>query len=332
MCSLERAELANCKKLTAFSIDDAIANGSFGTVIRVRCKKPGFPHPRKYYALKACFNHYALSRASKIDRLMNNECRQLKALPPHSCIVTMYTDFVDTINEEVLQCLPPDMRALAWSENARTGVRSLVLSQFYLTSFHSRDLNMAIHDFPPGSAIPERFVLSVLLDIGDALLHCYKHRVIHMDVKPENVLIDGPNAAPHAILCDFGCAIRLADDSLTEKTARDVSNRPEGNEAYRAPELRNSMEEQKPLSFAMQPSFELGVLGYDILTCEHPVSFYRASNPPISYEEDDISELTEEWCENEALRTLLKELVLFEPERRMPLSDAVDQLQRLFER
>ncbi|XP_071444305.1 serine/threonine-protein kinase mos isoform X2 [Hetaerina americana] len=45
------------------------------------------------------------------------------------------------------------------------------------------------------------------LDVGFALQHCHKNKIIHLDVKPENIVIDMED---HCKLCDFGSS-RIMD-------------------------------------------------------------------------------------------------------------------------
>ena len=44
------------------------------------------------------------------------------------------------------------------------------------------------------------------LGILEALLHLQRHHVLHLDVKPANVLLDTSESVLRAVLCDFGTA------------------------------------------------------------------------------------------------------------------------------
>ena len=51
--------------------------------------------------------------------------------------------------------------------------------------------------------MPESRVRELALDLLSALHYLHRHRILHRDVKPQNVLIDEDGRAK---LCDFGFA------------------------------------------------------------------------------------------------------------------------------
>lgn len=77
---------------------------------------------------------------------------------------------------------------MAWEENAEI----FLLLECCDSSL--ADLSSYYHD------IPEQFLLAVLLDIGRALQFLHERSLIHLDIKPGNIMIrDG-----HFKLADFG--------------------------------------------------------------------------------------------------------------------------------
>jgi eukaryotic-like serine/threonine-protein kinase len=86
--------------------------------------------------------------------------------------------------------------------------------------------------------MPYHHVLSIAVDLFQALDYLHAQGYVHRDVKPQNVLLghsDERTGAPRAKLSDFGCA-KLTTDSF-DLTAKDVIG---GSLYYAAPEqIRN---------------------------------------------------------------------------------------------
>jgi serine/threonine protein kinase len=296
-------------------------------VFRVRCSKPNLPFPARRFALKTCYN-FGLSQTSAVRALFANEYRVLKdCLPAHPNITVFFCDFVAPISDVIYQHLPADTQPLAWRTVDHHGTRVLNSTQYYVTSLHSRTLQAALREVSKEAAPLTRFAIKVLADVASGLLHCQQHLVVHMDIKLDNILIDGPNDAPRAILCDFGCAVRLRDDRMTEQSPRDHANAPVGNFQHRSPEVINDFTSVQPLCFSKQASFELGVLGYEVLLGGHPMHSYpTAYGMPVQYADDQIAVIKEEFCGNVRLRELLRQLVVCDAMRRETLANATNEL------
>jgi len=65
-------------------------------------------------------------------------------------------------------------------------------------------------------ALPERKALKIIRQIGDALSHVHQHKILHLDVKPANIMLreDGT-----AVLIDFGISKHYTDSGNQTTTS-----------------------------------------------------------------------------------------------------------------
>jgi serine/threonine protein kinase/formylglycine-generating enzyme required for sulfatase activity len=105
--------------------------------------------------------------------------------------------------------------------------------------------------------LPERESTQLLATVALALQHAHERRLIHRDVKPANILLDGKTNAPY--VADFGLAVR-EEDCLKQNSIA-------GTPAYMSPEqIRGEGHRLDGRS----DIFSLGVILYESLTGEKP--------------------------------------------------------------
>src|SRR4051794_36503731 len=104
--------------------------------------------------------------------------------------------------------------------------------------------------------LPVVEAVAYAIEIGRALSAAHAHRLVHRDVKPQNVLVDTDGRAK---VTDFGIARTLDDGGLT------ATGRVLGTTDYVAPEqaLGEEVNEQSDI-------YSLGVCLYEMLTGEVP--------------------------------------------------------------
>jgi serine/threonine-protein kinase len=101
------------------------------------------------------------------------------------------------------------------------GPRDLILNLEYMSGGDVQQL-LQRH-----GALAEHAVAAIIRQLAGALKHVHSQRVLHRDVKLENLLVARPGAEPSIKLCDFGHAAAFdeAKDSFT------------GTVGYSAPEV-----------------------------------------------------------------------------------------------
>jgi serine/threonine protein kinase len=109
--------------------------------------------------------------------------------------------------------------------------------------------------FPRGTPLPAATILPYIQQIGDALQYAHDQRLVHRDVKPENMLL---GERGEVLLSDFGIAV--VTQSSRYQSSKDVV----GTIAYMAPEQIQA--HPRPAS----DQYSLGVVAYEWLSGERP--------------------------------------------------------------
>jgi len=148
----------------------------------------------------------------------------------------------------------------------------------------------------PGVRRSAQRALQVIRDATAGLSHAHERRVMHRDVKPENILIfaDG-----HAAIGDFGVSTIALAATRTAATEAGTLGYMAPEQAYGRPRLASDV-------------FSLGLIAYEILTGVLPT--WPFDWPPPRYEKFEEKVPA-------PLRPVLRKAAAFDPERRYP--DAV---------
>ena len=108
--------------------------------------------------------------------------------------------------------------------------------------------------------LSEKVVRNIFYQLCDAVRTCHKHKIAHLDIKPENILLDAKGTV---VLCDFGHSVKF-------RKGTPVVLEPLGTPIYRAPEV-NRQELLQPI-FA--DVWSLGIVLHLMTTSKLP---YKAS-------------------------------------------------------
>jgi hypothetical protein len=157
----------------------------------------------------------------------------------------------------------PPGAVMAWIEEAPLSLMDL----FYNDSQH----------------LPLSSIISIALQLCDALSYIHDKGIIHRDIKPNNILLDQQY---DPILIDFDIARSSQLETVTQNT--DGSYRFVGNESYSSPEQFTT-----PGSItAATDIFSLGVVFYQMLTHRFPFPNY---NNPDNYQDRQLPLLDQEY-------------------------------------
>lgn len=107
-------------------------------------------------------------------------------------------------------------------------------------------------------AFPIPRVLKTLKDVASALAYAHRRRIVHRDVKPENIYIDEEVGA--ARLADFGVARPWDQDSRLTIPGASL-----GTPAYMSPEQIDGKEVD-----GRSDVYSLGLVGYEMILGRHP--------------------------------------------------------------
>ncbi|TGZ71193.1 hypothetical protein CRM22_002775 [Opisthorchis felineus] len=131
------------------------------------------------------------------------------------------------------------------------------------------------------TGLPENYVIQVIQKILDALDYMHKHmKLVHLDIKAENILLRQPYPSTDVFITDFGLATVLTEG----KQHRELAGTPD----YVAPEIIN----YDPIGFSTD-MWSVGILTYFLLTgvspflaSEKEITMQRITHGPIEFPDD----------------------------------------------
>ncbi len=107
-------------------------------------------------------------------------------------------------------------------------------------------------------ALPFSRAAAILRDVASALAHAHGARIVHRDVKPENIFIE--TGTGRALLGDFGIARSIDADALLTHDGASL-----GTPAYMAPEQVDGLQVDERTDV-----YALGLLGWEMLAGRRP--------------------------------------------------------------
>src|SRR5262249_37246943 len=111
------------------------------------------------------------------------------------------------------------------------------------------------------SRLSPQLVARVTAEIAEGLDHAHGQRILHCDIKPENILLDGT----HPYVMDFGIARKLHTEVLPWTLRRELDFSA-GTPAYVSPEQATGEAELQPASDV----YSLACVVYEMLSGRPP--------------------------------------------------------------
>lgn len=269
----------------------------------------------KKVAVKLIFNNS--NSTNTVLSKYENEYVLLTNLEFHMNIISVWHHFAGKPTDAMVNLLPESAKTVISKYNPRVKRNEVSTTHFIvmevLDSF--KDYLETHEDLTPKQCI------WFCVEICSALKFLWEKKIVHRDLKLDNILL---SFAQYPVLCDFGCADKT-DESGCIKQPPSVG----GNKGHLAPEVLNSWANKTPIiNYSKQPSWELGIICYEIATLTHPFDGYPPLHGPVSVTKLDTT-LLEKLNYPEAFIKLVENLVDNDFTKRMELSEAFDKLQSL---
>ncbi len=136
----------------------------------------------------------------------------------------------------VIKLLPPEMAAGVNIDRFEREIQLAASLQHphvvpLLTAGSHDDLLYYVMPFIEGESLRAKLArevelpigetLRILRDVADALAYAHRHKVVHRDIKPDNVMISDD----HALVTDFGVAKAVSDSTGVCRCHRTASDR-----------------------------------------------------------------------------------------------------------
>ncbi|XP_034480157.1 proto-oncogene serine/threonine-protein kinase mos isoform X2 [Drosophila innubila] len=185
------------------------------------------------------------------------------------------------IKKRAILTLHNEAHALNWNHRNIVRIIKLESTPEFGLIIMERSNGFCLQRVVDTLALPLMHRLFIVLDVLAALRYCHGRHVLHLDVKPGNILIalDNQNNCSNRSyickLCDFGCSLKLNESSDSSNTNGTTTK---GTLRYMSPEALRSA----PLSCASD-MYSLGITMWQ-LQSRRPPYYTLTCNETIAYQ------------------------------------------------
>ena len=260
--------------LSCFEIEKNLGHGGFGTVFKAKNKKDN-----KIYALKK-IHLKNLSEAEKNN--VKNESKNLSAID-HENIVKYYDDFYEGDSFYIIMEFCEGLDLTKFIEKHKTSHK----------------------------LIDKKIVLKIIKDICFGLIEIQKRKLIHRDLKPDNIFLNKENTAK---IGDFGISKQL-------DTMRQFAKTAIGTIVYMAPEFLKGNYNYKV------DNWSLGCIIHELCTlklCFNGANFISVANAINKAKPERINKS----FYGEFLQNIIDSLLQKDFTKRAEVGDILDKIQK----
>ena len=286
--------IKNFQNESDFKIQEPLGRGSFGFVNKIQFLKPELINQfGRFAALKQNFD-------SRID--VQKEFEALKAVS-HECqcdnIIKFYGETKVWNNFAYILELA-DLGTLE---------EFIPLSKMALRTQKEKKLAQLREKFKTKSLI------KLLKQLANGLNYMHRKNYVHIDLKPDNVLLSSDGGPLNDEFSDFPVVVKLTDFGLSKRNETSIMEnctttvKDGGNACYKAPEQYFGIIDEKHQNIIRSMEYErkkvdtfaFGGIVYTLITCNRPnknalmfINFFQNLNSDTSSELHNISVAPEE--------------------------------------
>ena len=198
-------------------------------------------------ALKMVMNLSNEAISSSEHRKKINEFNVLPQIQQHPNIICLLGSFQCVPSDEMINYVDVSIRDLCFDES-----KSKKKCQFYILQKYEKTLQSIICE------LNEESIMKYLVQLSSALLFLYNHKIAHLDIKLDNLMI---SCNDDLIIVDFGVA-GIMDSSGQVQYSQTIG----GNMLHLSPEVLLARTEERNLPCELQHSWELGMIIFQMFS------------------------------------------------------------------
>lgn len=249
--------------------------------------------------------------------------------PKELALKIVETDDKETLNEAIKEII--NMSQIKNHENLLSYENYYISPSLEKNQPHRLFIEMELADknleefIKSQGKLCERTFLKYFKQILYGILYAHKHKMAHLDIKPQNVLIFNNNCK----VSDWGGSYQLKSEKYTSLKLASITV----SHGFAAPEIENldeiEQEDIKNFDYYACDIFSLGILGFRCLGISHK----QLKKIPINNERsqsEEISAIIDSLIKNisNELLTLLKNMVQFSPKKRPCIESIINIIEK----